>query len=238
MDSAACVEEVLSSFEAHQIQLVEWGNHLLRRLGYPAVTSDLVYLVPDMQLSRACQIATAKRLRLVRRDQYLPSYASDFANVGFYFLLNDYSPHDYLSRRLILLPMSWTGLNSDELSLIPVTGDTPPPPGNVLTVSRAATCAAFVRMAAREHRGNDARGIHISDLSKVLTYGLFDMSYEGDYMEFKADDEPETEAERLERERAVDEIRRWSWRDDESWIGDALKVIVVGKAKYEDLPYR
>ena len=33
------------------------------------------------------------------------------------------------------------------------------------------------------------------------------MSYEGDHMEFKADDEPETEAERLERDRAVDEIK-------------------------------
>lgn len=191
-----------------------------------------------MQLSRACQIAAAKRLRLVSRDQYLPSYASDFANVGFYFLLNDYNPHDYLSRRLILLPLSWTGLNSDGLSPIPMTRDAPPSPGNVLTVSRAATCAAFVRMAAREHRGSHVRRKLISDLSKVLTYSLFDMTYEGDYMEFKADDEPETEAERLERERAVDEINRWRWRDDESWIGDALVAIVAGKGKYEDLPYR
>jgi hypothetical protein len=93
-------------------------------------------------------------------------------------------------------------------------------------------------MAAREHRGSNLRQILISDLSKVITHGLFDMSYEGDYMEFKADDEPETEEERLERERAVDEIRRWSWRDDEMWIGEALVAIVAGKAKYEDLPYR
>jgi hypothetical protein len=49
--------------------------------------------------------------------------------------------------------------------------------------------------------------ILILDLAKVLTYGLFDMRYGGDYMEFKADDELETEAERLERERAVDEIK-------------------------------
>ena len=56
-------------------------------------------------------------------------------------------------------------------------------------------------------------------------------------MEFKADDGPETEAERLERERAVNEIKRWSWRDDECWIGDALVAIVAGQAKYEDLPY-
>ena len=63
------------------------------------------------------------------------------------------------------------------------------------------------------------------------------MSYEGDYMEFKPDDEPETEAEQLERKRAVDEIRQWSWRDAESWIGDALVAIIGGKARYEDLPY-
>ena len=62
------------------------------------------------------------------------------------------------------------------------------------------------------------------------------MSYEGDYMEFKADDEPETEAEQLERENAVNEIQRWSWRDNETWIGDALMAIVAGKAEYEDLP--
>jgi hypothetical protein len=92
-------------------------------------------------------------------------------------------------------------------------------------------------MAAREHRGSFLRQKLISDLSNVLAYGLFDMSYEGDYMEFKADDEPETEAEKLERERAVDEIRRWSWRDDEIWIGDALVAMVAGKARYQDLPY-
>ena len=39
MDSGASVDKVLSSFAAHQIQLVEWENHLLQRLGYPAVTS-------------------------------------------------------------------------------------------------------------------------------------------------------------------------------------------------------
>jgi hypothetical protein len=63
------------------------------------------------------------------------------------------------------------------------------------------------------------------------------MSYEGDYTEFKADDEPEMEAERLERERAVDEIKQWSWRDDECRIGNALVTIVAGQAKYGYLPY-
>ena len=39
MDSAASVDKVLSSFVAHQIQLVEWKNHLLQCFSYPAVTS-------------------------------------------------------------------------------------------------------------------------------------------------------------------------------------------------------
>ena len=38
MDSAASVDKVLSSFVAHQIQLVEWENHL-QRFSCPAVTS-------------------------------------------------------------------------------------------------------------------------------------------------------------------------------------------------------
>ena len=194
-------------------------------------------MVPDKQLSKACQIATDNKLQPISSDQYLPSYASDFAKIGFYFLLNDYDPHDYLSCRLILLPLSWTGLNLNELYPIPKTNSTPQSPCNVLTLSRATACATFVRMAAREHRGSNLRRIFILDLAKVLTYGLFDMSYEGDYMEFKANDEPETKAEQLERERAVDEIKRWSWRDDECWIGDVLVAIVAGQAKYEDLPY-
>jgi hypothetical protein len=157
--------------------------------------------------------------------------------VGFYFLLNDYKPRDCLSCRLILLPLSWTGLNLDEAYPIPQTcGTLPSPYKNILTISRATACAVFVRMAARERRGSHQRQILISDLCKVLTYGFFDMSYEGDYMEFKADDEPETEAEQLERENAVNEIQRWSWRDNETWIGDALMAIVAGKAEYEDLP--
>lgn len=112
----------------------------------------------------------------------------------------------------------------------------PPSPCNALTMSRATTSATFVRMIAREHRRSDLRHKLISDLAKVITYGFFDMSYEGNYMEFKADDEPETEAEQSERERAVHEIQQWSWRDDEIWIGDALVAIVAGKARYEDLP--
>jgi hypothetical protein len=39
---------------------------------------------------------------------------------------------------------------------------------------------------------------------------FFDMSYEGDYIEFKADDELETEAERLERVRERERLTKSS----------------------------
>jgi hypothetical protein len=39
MDSATRADKILLTFEAHQIQLVEWENYLLRRLGYPTVPS-------------------------------------------------------------------------------------------------------------------------------------------------------------------------------------------------------
>ena len=54
MDSATSADKVLSSFAAHQIQLVEWENNLLQRLSYPVVTSvsisthlTISYLTPS-----------------------------------------------------------------------------------------------------------------------------------------------------------------------------------------------
>jgi hypothetical protein len=49
---AARVDKVFSSFEAHQIQLVEWENYLLRRLDYPTVASvsistRLIYVISN-----------------------------------------------------------------------------------------------------------------------------------------------------------------------------------------------
>jgi len=39
MDLVSCADKVLSTFRAHQIQLVEWEGQLLHRLGYPVVIS-------------------------------------------------------------------------------------------------------------------------------------------------------------------------------------------------------
>ena len=132
--------------------------------------------------------------------------------------------------------MSWTGIYPDELVLIPVPNNQPPPPYTVWTVPLPAVCAAFVRMVARERQGSQLRFRLIADLCNVLTYSLFDMSYEGDYMEFPPDDQPLTEKEISEITKAVSEIRGWILRKDDEWIKDALVKIVSGEARYADLP--
>jgi hypothetical protein len=49
-----------------------------------------VYLVPDEQLLKARDIAASNGLPPANRDKRIPSYASEFANIGFFFLSNHY----------------------------------------------------------------------------------------------------------------------------------------------------
>jgi hypothetical protein len=71
----------------------------------------------------------------------------------------------------------------------------------------------------------------------LIGYGLFDMSYEGDYMEFPANEEPLSDQEILEIESAVAEMNKWAFRSDEEWIREILIQIVTGKKSYDDLPF-
>ena len=91
-------------------------------------------------------------------------------------------------------------------------------------------------MIARERRGSQLRFHLISDLCNLIAYNLFDMSYEGDYMEFLPDDQPLTEKEISEMIKATSEIRGWILRKDDEWIKDALVKIISGESRYEDLP--
>jgi hypothetical protein len=76
-----------------------------------------------------------------------------------------------------------------------------------LSLSLSAACAALIRLTAREQRDSSLRLKLIADIASIVGYGLFDMSYEGDYMTFKADDEPEPEAARAEKEGALQRIK-------------------------------
>ena len=72
----------------------------------------------------------------------------------------------------------------DEVAPIVVDdGFQPALPPSAQTVPLPATCAAFARIAAREARTSPVRRGVIEQLSSVIGYSLFDMSYEGDYME-------------------------------------------------------
>ena len=57
-------------------------------------------------------------------------------------------------------------------------------------------------------------------------------------MEFPPNDQPLTDDEIAEIEKAVDEIKGWDFRKDDEWIRDALVSRVSGKASYEELPFK
>lgn len=91
----------------------------------------------------------------------------------------------------------------------------------------------------------------IADLSNVIAYSMFDMSYEGSYLK-TAEDEVNDEAvdfwendedkavlaekEALEIKDALNKIRGWHFRKNEDWTRDTLIQLVSGKILYEELP--
>lgn len=135
--------------------------------------------------------------------------------------------------------MSWAGITRDEL--IPISakeGSQPTLPYTVWTVPLPAACAAFMHIATGERRGSLLRAGLIEGLGSVITHSLFDMSYEGHYMELPPDDQPLSEKEILEIENAVAEMNRWVLRNDQEWSREILIQMVTGKKRYRDLPYQ
>ncbi|EFQ36246.1 hypothetical protein CGRA01v4_14968 [Colletotrichum graminicola] len=110
------VLRTLEGFEASNITIVEWETPLLRRLGYPlAPTSDLIFLVPDHQPQEANNIATVSGLKLAKNDDFPVAYLSEFANQGYRYVYGN------PMSRVILVPLSWTGIEEDDLSIIETT---------------------------------------------------------------------------------------------------------------------
>lgn len=140
-----------------------------------------------------------------------------------------------LRRRLVLLPFSWAGITRHDLA--PLTHSDTGLPCTVWTVPFPAACASFLRIATHERDNNSViRMLYLGHVANVVAYQLFDMSYEGAYMELPSDDEPLSGKEVLEMERAVEQIRGWTWRSEEEWMGEALVQVVTGKVPYRDLP--
>ena len=158
-------------------------------------------------------------------------YACEFSGSAVRYLIDDATRVEGPPRRrLVFLPISWTGIAWDELA--PITTDDglePALPRSVRTVPLSVACTAFVRIIAREKRASRLRRAMTEKLSSAIGYALFDMSYEGDYTEFLSNDQPLSESEKLEIAQAVTRINSWGFREDEEWIRDALIDIVMGR---------
>jgi len=139
--------------------------------------------------------------------------------------------------RLAFLPLSWTGITLDDV--VPILEDdglSPPLPPSTLTVPLPAACAALARIAARQGCSQNLRMIVLEQLSGIVTYSLFDMSYEGNYMDIPPNSQPLSDAEVLEIEQAVAVVQGWKMREGEEWIKDTLVDIFRGKKYYFDFP--
>ncbi|GKT46279.1 uncharacterized protein ColSpa_06460 [Colletotrichum spaethianum] len=239
------VLQALEGFQKSKITIIEWETPLLSRLGYPLASKlDLIFLIPDDQLQSANNITAASSQRLAYQSDHSPAYLSEFANQGFRYVLGD------LMHRFILLPLSWTGIDQDELEVIP-TPKHHLPSGTIFTVPLPAFCAAYLRIIIQESSGSRALVKAIADLSSVIAYNMFDMSYSGDYMINPEDDMydeaiplPEggekgiakAEKDALEIKIALGRIQEWSFKKDDEWTRDILLRLVSGKLRYEDLP--
>lgn len=136
-------------------------------------------------------------------------------------------------RRLVLLPLSWTGISRGDAILVP-EAEFPCP---VYTVPIDAACAALIRIACREPRASTLRRNVLQELCSLVAYRYFDMSYEGEYMELLPDEVPRSEKEVKEMDSAAQAIKGWGFKDDEMWMRDALVQIVKGEASYDGLPW-
>lgn len=251
---------LLERLEASRLLLVEWETSLHIRLGYPLASNgvsqptrlrfnldtsnsrqSLFLLVPDGQLQRVRELAAEVGLSPADENTLRSIYPCELSGLAVRYLIDDSfrtAPHEGPPRRrLVFLPMSWTGITPDEL--VPISAQDasqPTLPSSVQTMPLPIACTALVRIAAREKRGSPLHEGVIERLSSIIGYSLFDMSYEGDYMEFPPNDQPLSDQETLEIQNAVVEMNKWVFREDEEWIREILVQIVSGKKDYVDLP--
>ncbi|KAM0443265.1 hypothetical protein ACHAQK_003628 [Fusarium lateritium] len=218
--------KTLEDFRDSSITLVEWETPLLQRLGYPlAPKPDFIFLVPDDQIQDARNIAVANGLVASDRPA---SYISEHTNKCFRFA---FGTDRY---RLILLPLSWTGIKNEELSAVEDTNL----PCAIWTIPMPAFCAAYLRMIMQEGPGSIIRIIAAADLSSVIGYSMFDTSYEGSYMPIPGDDDYEEDEEKdaLELEEAIKTVKKWEFIESTEWARDIVLQLISGKLLYEFLP--
>jgi hypothetical protein len=80
--------------------------------------------------------------------------------------------------------------------------------------------------------------IATADPSGVVTYSMFDMSYEGSYMPVPGDEDYEEDEgnDALELEKAIETIKGWNFTEGTEWARDIMLQLISGTLPYESLP--
>ncbi|KAI6772958.1 hypothetical protein HG530_003916 [Fusarium avenaceum] len=177
------------------------------------------------QIQEAHDIAIANGLLYSDRPG---TYIAEHTQKSFRFA---YGPHNY---RFVLLPLSLTGIKKHELVAVQITNL----PCPIWTVPIPAFCAAYLRIIMREKPGGKIYFMATADLLGVITYSMFDMSYEGSYMLKPGDDDyvVDEEKDALEMENAIKTIKAWNFSEDTEWARDIMLQLVSGTLPYESLP--
>jgi hypothetical protein len=90
----------------------------------------------------------------------------------------------------------------------------------------------------QEKPGSRIYFIATADLLGVITYSMFDASYEGIYMPKPGDDDyvVDEEKDALELENAFKTIRGWNFTQDTEWARATMLQLISGTLQYESLP--
>lgn len=189
-------------------------------------------MVPDQQLSATCEIAASLGIRPESPESMRFAYSSEFSGLGVRYNIDDATyeskGHDRW-KRLVILPLSWSGLSLHDLEPATIQGSASSKRVYCIwTVPLAVACTAMVRIICAESRTSSLRWSLKDDLFALLSYNLYDTSYEGDYEEVEGNEIPLSESEFLEHETAGARIKTWEMRNGEEWIRENLIKFVSG----------
>lgn len=117
---------------------------------------SLFYLIPDQQLPHAYQITASLEYYPESTKSPCIAYPSEIPGLGVRHNIDDAtkeSPGHDCFRRLVLLPLFWSGLNLHDLEPTEVRySGMPDDTYNIWTVPLAAACTAMVRLICAERQ--------------------------------------------------------------------------------------
>ncbi|KAH6884175.1 hypothetical protein B0T10DRAFT_463058 [Thelonectria olida] len=169
--------KILELLEDRKMVLIEWETSLFNRHGYyPRVPGDLFFLTPDEQIEIIDDIILSLGHCKVRAEEgwYIGiggvarAYTSDFSKVGSRYEIDcdPGSPVSYRSLTLVILPLSWTGIDRNEL--IQLEESETNLPCTVWTMTFPSLCMALGRMYEDAEFGTSLGQGLLDDLTRLI----------------------------------------------------------------------